>query len=230
MTPSNLSVWRWLTPEPSCSRSRVLAALHSWAAVASRPRKRLSDPLPESWSVADFADVREWLQYGTSVHCTLEERRYPVLRIPNIEPGRVNPAEMKYADLLENSAARYLLKPGDLLFIRTNGVLERLGACAVYQEEPAGALFAVLPDPVSPEASCRPALRGLLLRLTWGNCAGCRAGPRLAADGKYNLNTGTIDSLPLPLPPSREEQAEIVSVFEDHRPEDQPASQAARST
>ena len=105
-TPSNLSVWRWLTPR-SCSVPRLAAFTRG---LRGEPTKETAlGPLPESWSVADFADVREWLQYGTSVHCTLEERRYPVLRIPNIEPGRVNPAEMKYADLLENSAARYLL-------------------------------------------------------------------------------------------------------------------------
>jgi type I restriction enzyme S subunit len=170
-------------------------------------------PLPEGWSAADFGDVREWLQYGTSVHCTLAERRYPVLRIPNIEPGRVNAAEMKYADLSENSAARYLLEPGDLLFIRTNGVLERLGACAVYQEEPAGALFASYLI----RARLKPVVDPRYVAYFYGSPGGTalvagRATP--AADGKYNLNTGTIDGLLLPLPPSREEQAEIVSVFE----------------
>ena len=35
-----------------------------------------------------------------------------------------------------------------------------------------------------------------------------------AADGKYNLNTGTIDALPLPLPPTLEEQREIVAILE----------------
>ncbi len=35
-----------------------------------------------------------------------------------------------------------------------------------------------------------------------------------AADGKYNLNTGTIDSLPLPLPPTVDEQREIVAVLD----------------
>ncbi|GAA4242388.1 hypothetical protein GCM10022254_75210 [Actinomadura meridiana] len=174
--------------------------------------------LPESWSVAKFADVREWLQYGTSVHCTLDELRYPVLRIPNIEPGRVNPAELKYADLSERDAARYLLKPGDVLFIRTNGVLERLGACAIYQEEPANALFAsyLIRARLSDLADPR------YVSYFYGSPAGTalvagRATP--AADGKYNLNTGTIDGLPLPLPPSREEQEEIVSVCEaiDHK-------------
>ncbi|SCL26475.1 type I restriction enzyme, S subunit [Micromonospora nigra] len=175
-------------------------------------------PLPESWSVVDFADVREWLQYGTSVHCTLEERGYPVLRIPNIKTGHVDPSELKYADLREVDAVRYLLRQGDLLFIRTNGVLERLGACAVYQDEPAEALFASylirarLKDFVDPR----------YVAYFYGSPVGSamvagRATP--AADGKYNLNTGTIDGLRLPLPPTKEEQEEIVSVFEsvDHK-------------
>lgn len=170
-------------------------------------------PLPESWSVVPFADVRERLQYGTSVHCTLEELRHPVLRIPNIEPGRVNSAELKYADLPDDTADRYLLKPGDLLFIRTNGVLERLGACAVYQDEPAGALFASYLIRARLNALADPRYVSYFYSSPAGTAqvAG-RATP--AADGKYNLNTGTIDSLPLPLPPSREEQEEIVAVFD----------------
>jgi type I restriction enzyme, S subunit len=35
-----------------------------------------------------------------------------------------------------------------------------------------------------------------------------------ASDGKYNLNTGTIDSLPIPLPRTLEEQREIVGIFD----------------
>jgi type I restriction enzyme, S subunit len=35
-----------------------------------------------------------------------------------------------------------------------------------------------------------------------------------ASDGKYNLNTGTIDSLPIPLPPTLEEQREIVGILD----------------
>lgn len=169
-------------------------------------------PLPESWSVIDFAEVREWLQYGTSVHCTLETRPYPVLRIPNIESGRVNPTELKYADLPSDTAARYLLEPGDLIFIRTNGALDRLGACAVYQEEPVGALFASYLI----RARLKPVVDPRYVAYFYGSPVGTAlvAGSATpAADGKYNLNTGTIDSLPLLLPSSREEQEEIVAIF-----------------
>jgi type I restriction enzyme S subunit len=171
-------------------------------------------PVPRSWDVVEFAEVRERLQYGTSTRCTYERTDYPVLRIPNIQPGRVSTADIKYGVLREDEAQRYRLRDGDLLFIRTNGVIERLGACAVYVGQPEGALFA--------SYLIRAQLKTDLLdpvfaayfygsELGTGIVAG-RATP--AADGKYNLNTGAIDALPLPLPPTLEEQREIVAVLD----------------
>ena len=56
-------------------------------------------PLPESWELVDFASVRQKLQYGTSVRCTYEVSKHPVLRIPNIEPQRVTTDDLKYCTL-----------------------------------------------------------------------------------------------------------------------------------
>ena len=169
-------------------------------------------PIPESWSVPTFSEGREWLQYGTSLHCTLEPQRFAVLRIPNIEPGRVNASDLKYCDLSEEDAHKYVLAKGDLLFIRTNSVLERLGSCAVYDGEPQKALFASYLI----RARLKPAIDPRYVAYFYASQRGTslvagRATP--AADGKYNLNTGTIDSLPLPMPPTQEEQHDIVTVL-----------------
>lgn len=170
-------------------------------------------PLPESWELVELGKVREFLQYGTSVRCTLERAEHPVLRIPNIEPGRVNSRELKYCDLPAAQADKYLLEDGDLLFIRTNGVIDRLGSCAVYDGEPGGALFA------SYLIRARLTERAVpkFVAYFYGSALGTslvagRATP--ASDGKYNLNTGTIDALPLPLPPTVKEQQEIVEVLD----------------
>lgn len=170
-------------------------------------------PVPESWKVVRLGDVREWLQYGTSVHCTPEPGRYPVLRIPNVESGYVNPDDLKYCDLTDDEAEKYMLQPGDLLFIRTNGVIDRLGSCAVYDSDPEGALFAsyLIRARLLPEIDPR------YVAYFYGSPVGTaliagRATP--ASDGKYNLNTGTIDDLPLPLPPTLDEQREIVDVLD----------------
>ena len=171
-------------------------------------------PVPESWDIVSVGKVRERLQYGTSSRCSYEPTEFPVLRIPNIEPGRVNDEDLKFCKLRSAEADRYKLKNGDLIFIRTNGVVERLGACAIYTGKPENALFAsylirasLKLDQVDPHfiAYFFESERGTSV------IAG-RATP--AADGKYNLNTGTIDALPLSLPPALEEQREIVAILD----------------
>lgn len=167
--------------------------------------------VPESWAVVEFSQVRESLKYGTSTRCSLDPATYPVLRIPNILSARIDTSELKYCDLSPDEAARYGLEDGDLIFIRTNGVIERLGLCAVYRGEPSKALFASylirarLGEGVNPD----------FVAYFFGSATGislisARATP--AADGKYNLNTGIIDSLLVPVP-SEDEQREIAGII-----------------
>ncbi|MGY3451937.1 restriction endonuclease subunit S [Bradyrhizobium sp. USDA 4353] len=170
--------------------------------------------VPESWDVVDFASIRDRLQYGTSTRCTYEPDGLPVLRIPNIEPGRVNASDLKFGRLPAEEANRYKLQDGDLIFIRTNGVLDRLGSCAVYSGAPENALFASY---LIRAQLNREKVDPYFAAFFYGSEAGTgivagRATP--AADGKYNLNTGTIDSLPLPLPAILDEQREIVAILD----------------
>ena len=171
-------------------------------------------PVPESWKLVNFESVRENLQYGTSIRCTYDVSERPVLRIPNIEPQRITADDLKYCTLTDNDAAKYQLEDGDLVFIRTNGVLDRLGSCAVYNGYPAKALFAsylirarVKPDYVVPHFAAS----------FFGSVMGTSivAGRAISAsDGKFNLNTAAIDSLLIPLPPTLSEQREIVAVLD----------------
>ena len=170
--------------------------------------------VPESWEVVSFESVREKLQYGTSVRCTYDVSDCPVLRIPNIEPQHINSDDLKYCTLTGKDAAKYQLEENDLIFIRTNGVLDRLGSCAVYTGNPANTLFAsylirarMKLDRVNPHFAA------FFLGSEMGtSIVAGRATP--ASDGKFNLNTATIDSLPLPLPLTLNEQSEIVSTLD----------------
>lgn len=171
-------------------------------------------PIPESWKVASFASVREKLQYGTSVRCTYDLSDRPVLRIPNIASQRIISDDLKYCTLAGNDAAKYRLEENDLIFIRTNGVLDRLGSCAVYTGHPANALFAsylirarMKLDRVNPHF-----IAYFIGSETGTNTIAARATP--ASDGKFNLNTATIDGMPLPLPPTLGEQCKIVAILE----------------
>lgn len=170
--------------------------------------------VPESWTVEPLSSNRAWLQYGTSTRCTAERASHAVLRIPNIGSGTVIPDDLKYCDLSPSEAEKYRLKQGDLIFIRTNGVLQRLGSCAVYRGIPEQALFAsylirVRLDLTRVEPRFVAHFYGSQLGTSL--VAG-RATP--ASDGKYNLNTGTIDALPLPVPPTLDEQVEIADILD----------------
>ena len=171
-------------------------------------------PIPESWKPVTFASVREELQYGTSVRCTYEVSERPVLRIPNVGSQHIDTDDLKYCGLTGSDATKYQLEHGDLIFIRTNGVLDRLGSCAVYNGNPADALFAsyliraklkqerVLPHFAAAFFSSEAGTRIVSARAL------------AASDGKYNLNTAAIDSLVLPLPGTHSEQREVVAMLD----------------
>ena len=171
-------------------------------------------PVPESWGVVDFASVREKLQYGTSVRCTYEVSDRPVLRIPNIEPQRVNSKDLKYCALTGDAAAKYELKDGDLIFIRTNGVLDRLGSCVVYDGSPVNALFAsyLIRAKLKPGFIVPRFAESFFCSEVGTSIVSERA--ISASDGKFNLNTAAIDSLLLPLPPTLKEQQEVVEIID----------------
>lgn len=167
--------------------------------------------IPASWNVVGFATIRQSLRYGTSVRCVSERVGRPVLRIPNVRSARIDTSDLKYADLRGEEAARYTLADGDLLFIRTNGGIDRLGMCAVYRGVPADALFASYLISARLKDGYDPDFVAHFLASDIGtDLIASRATP--AADGKYNLNTAIIDSIPIPVP-LLEEQRQIAATI-----------------
>ena len=170
--------------------------------------------VPESWEVLPFESMREFLQYGTSSKCNYSRDGSAVLRIPNVLAGRIDPSDLKRCVLPEREVAQWLLSDGDVLFIRTNGVRDRVGSCAVYHGEPENALFA--------SYLIRARLHGHVLNPDFfqyfaGSEAGIaqlggRASP--AADGKFNINTRAIDSLLVSVPQTLAEQHEISTALQ----------------
>jgi len=172
-------------------------------------------PIPDSWSLRPLAELREFLQYGTSAKCEYAKQGDPVLRIPNILNGDIEVHDLKWCKLSAKEVDSWVLEQGDVLFIRTNGVRDRVGTCAVYHGQPEHSLFAsylirarLKTDRLNPDYfqyfSNTPVGRAQL--------AG-RASP--AADGKFNVNTKNIDAVLIPLPKAPEEQSEIVNILRD---------------
>jgi type I restriction enzyme S subunit len=169
--------------------------------------------LPESWALKKLESMREFLQYGTSSKCDYESLGNPVLRIPNVADGVVDGADIKRCRLEAREVENWLLEDGDVLFVRTNGVRDRVGSCAVYHGEPNNALFAsyLIRARVQQEV-LNPDFLQYFSSTEQGRAQlSGRASP--AADGKFNINTKSIEALLLPLPVLAE-QEEIVKVLQ----------------
>lgn len=95
------------------------------------------DPVtnPKGWPVGTIRELVASANYGTSEKADDTEGRYPILRMNNLTyEGRLNLTSLKYVDLDEKVAGKYLARKGDLLFNRTNSK-ELVGKTAVYDRD-----------------------------------------------------------------------------------------------
>jgi type I restriction enzyme S subunit len=81
------------------------------------------DPVtnPRGWKRAAIGDVVASSQYGTSNKSNSEQRGYPVLGMGNITySGRIDLSTLAYVELSKGEFEALRLKPGDIIFNRTN--------------------------------------------------------------------------------------------------------------
>jgi type I restriction enzyme, S subunit len=201
--------------EVSLERERKAALMAHLFTHGTRGEPTKQTPMgeiPKSWGVTTIGDIAEFLQYGTSRECTTEPIGMPVLRIPNVIGGKVDTGDLKYLELQGDEADRLRLAVGDILFVRTNGRREYTGRCAVFMGEPEEASFAsylirarLKPDTLLPQFAQFYATTPRGSSYLAGRASN-------AADGKFNINTQTINSVLVPQP-SLDEQGEIVEVI-----------------
>lgn len=164
--------------------------------------------IPESWQMIRLGDVVSRVNYGTSSRCVPDGPGQAVLRIPNVVHDLIDTRDLKYAHLAPAEAVRLRLTPGDLLFVRTNGNPAFIGRCAVYEGDPPEAAFASYLIRVTIDSSrLLPEFAQTYLS-AFGRDQ-LLAAANAASDGKYNIDTGGLRSLLLPLPDVTE-QGEIV--------------------
>lgn len=173
-------------------------------------------PMPSIWEVTTLQQVAVSIDYGTSVKCEHEKAGVPVLRIPNVARGSIDLADLKYGQPKRSELEDLRLRDGDLLFVRTNGVLENAGRCALYRGELEGCYFASYLIRVRVDSSkVLPAFVNEYARTERGRSflSGCAI---RTADGKFNINSGTLKRVLLPLPPLPEQRniAVVLSVIQ----------------
>ncbi|MDD2750732.1 MAG: hypothetical protein PHX24_11690 [Acidithiobacillus sp.] len=122
--------------------------------------------------------------------------------------GHVDPTDLKFGKPKKNELGKLSLKSGDLLFVRTNGVKENAGRCSKFNGELADCYFAsylirVRLDPTI----LNPDFLNEYSRTEVGTSFLSGKAIR-TADGKFNINAGTLKRM-LVLVPTIDEQEEI---------------------
>lgn len=164
--------------------------------------------VPESWEVVPLDQIAESFQYGTSVKCGYDVKGKPVLRIPNVVGGAVDISDLKFGKPKPNEIGNLRLQSGDLLFVRTNGVKENAGRCSLFEDEIENCYFAsylirVRLDP----RRLNPSFLNEYGRTEVGTSFLSGKAIR-TADGKFNINSGTLKTMLVPVP-AIDEQEEI---------------------
>ena len=178
--------------------------------LRGEPRKQTEiGPVPQSWEVVKLEDAAVAFDYGTSVKCERGKAGVPVLRIPNVVVGSIDLSDLKHGHPKRSELEQLRLRDGDLLFVRTNGVLENAGRCALYRGELEGCYFASYLIRVRVDSSkVLAAFVNEYARTETGRSFLSGRAIR-TADGKFNINSGTLKRVMLPLP-NISEQTEIV--------------------
>jgi type I restriction enzyme S subunit len=205
-------------------RTRASIAAHQEQAAAARElrdalRERLFGSIPDDgaddavWSEATLEELALSIDYGTSQKCSIGGSGHPVLRIPNVVDGRIDLGDVKYGRPTDNELDKVRLVPGDLLFVRTNGVRENAGRCALYRSELDDAYFASYLIRVRvDETRLLPAFLNEYAMSIRGRSFLAGQAVR-TADGKYNINSGTLRRVVVPVP-SLARQEQIVGALD----------------
>lgn len=86
--------------------------------------------IPETWRIERLATVLSLCQYGLSVQI-LDEGKYPIIRMNNLESGYVIDNDLRYVDIDDDLFSQHKLEKGDILFNRTNSY-ELVGKVGIF--------------------------------------------------------------------------------------------------
>lgn len=108
----------------------ILDARLRGSLLGAAKRNERVGPYFEDWPLLPIGKLLTKNQYGLSVEAG-SMGQYPMLRMMNMEDGRVVENDLKYIDLSASEFEKYRLYDGDILFNRTNSY-DLVGRTGVY--------------------------------------------------------------------------------------------------
>ena len=177
-----------------------------------KPGYKLTDVgvIPEDWNLTPLGRLVISVEYGSAAKSNANGR-IPVLRMGNLQAGKLDWSDLVYTDD-ESEITKYSLRHGDVLFNRTN-TIDLVGKTSIYLgEQPA--IFAgylirinVFPD--------RLDSRFLNYVLNTEFARKHSAKVLSVAVGQANINGQKLKKYPIPLPPTKVEQEAIAGALSD---------------
>ena len=169
--------------------------------------------IPKTWLWISLGDIAFGFRYGTSVKCSYEPTGEPVLRIPNVDHGRINIEHLKFGALSVREAEDLRLQLGDILMVRSNGSLNLVGRPALVESHAVGFCYAGYLVRVR-ASTIHLDSRYLLLALNTTHVRDQIEIPIRTTVGLKNINARELSNLTIPLPPLAE-QHRIVSKVDE---------------
>jgi type I restriction enzyme S subunit len=165
--------------------------------------------LPEGWARATVEQLSTHVQYGSSAKTNEDSIGVPVLRMGNIEEGKLVLDSLKYLPANHEEFPDLLLAEGDLLFNRTNSA-ELVGKTAVFRGIPQTCSFASYLIRVRLTELCLPDFVAYFINSVFG-----RAWIALVVSqqvGQANVNGTKLQALVVPCAPFAEQKRIVVEV------------------
>jgi len=159
-------------------------------------------PIPDEWALVPLGAVVNRFQYGTSEKAdSTASTGMPILRMGNIQEGGLDLADLKYI-FKSDALADFRVRPGDILFNRTNSP-ELVGKTAVVDTASPMVFASYLIRMSVKPTLVRPAFVAWWINSAWGR----RWAAYVRTDGvsQSNINASKLAAMPLPLPPLQEQ-------------------------
>jgi type I restriction enzyme S subunit len=189
---------------------------HSRAPRTKAPRPYNMDTsslpqLPEGWVWTTVEEITEMMQYGTSEKAGNDSSGIPVIRMGNIQEGKLVLEGLKFFPKGGTQLEDFVLRDGDLLFNRTNSA-ELVGKTAVYKESHPESVFASYLIRVRVNRSAyNPYMLSYFINSSYGRAYIASVVSQQV--GQANVNSRKLSSMPIRLPPLAE-QHQIVEEIE----------------
>ncbi|KAB2949521.1 MAG: hypothetical protein F9K17_02915 [Phycisphaerae bacterium] len=167
-------------------------------------------PIPDDWNITPLGQLIDSVEYGSSAKSNTKGA-IPVLRMGNLQGGRIDWADLVYTDNTREIST-YYLQAGDVLFNRTN-TIDLVGKTALYGGE-RPAIFAGYLIRIKVAAELLDA-RFLNYILNTPFARRYSAKVVSLAVGQANINGQKLKTYPIPLPPTMEEQRAIADALSD---------------